>query len=55
MRIEITRCYLVQVLDDEGNELASDYDFVATKKEAMETGKEMLRILKERKRNGDSR
>lgn len=40
--VKITKCYLVQVLDDEGNEVACDYDFVQTKKEAEQTGKMLV-------------
>lgn len=46
MKIQITKCYLVQILDDAGNEIDCDYDFVNTKAEAMETGKEMIESIK---------
>lgn len=48
MRVEITKCYLVQVLDDEGNEVACEYVF-GDKEEAKETGK---RLKEEVKDNG---
>lgn len=47
-RIEITKCYLVQILDDDGNEVACDYDFVPTKKDAEKTGREMIEAVKRR-------
>ena len=42
MQVRITKCYLVQVLDDDGNEVSCNYDFVNTKKEAVQTGREMI-------------
>lgn len=51
-KIEITKCYLVQILDEEGNEVASDYDFVPTKKDAERTGREMIEAVKERDKEG---
>ena len=47
-RVEVTKCYLVQVLDEDGNEVACDYDFVQTKKEAEQTGREMIEAVKRR-------
>ena len=47
-KIEVTKCYLVQILDEEGNEVASDYDFVQNKKEAEQTGREMIEAVKRR-------
>lgn len=41
-KIQITKCYLVQVLDEDGNEVACDYSFVKNKKEAEKTGKKMI-------------
>ena len=47
-RVEVTKCYLVQVLDEDGNEVACDYDFVNTKREAEQTGREMIEAVKRR-------
>ena len=47
-KIEITKCYLVQILDEDGNEVACDYDFVPTKKDAEKTGREMIEAVKRR-------
>ena len=52
-KVEVTKCYLVRVLDEEGNEVACDYDFVATKKEAEATGREMVEIIKRRDKEED--
>ena len=46
MRVEITKCYLVQVLDEDGNELACEYVF-GDKEDAKETGRLLKRICKE--------
>ena len=43
MEVRVTKCYLVQVLDDEGNEVACDYSFVQTKKEAERIGALMVK------------
>jgi hypothetical protein len=43
--IRVTKCYLVQVLDAEGNELQCEYAFVDSKKEAECRGKEMIDYL----------
>ena len=40
MKVLITKCYLVQVLDDCGNELKCEYVF-GNKDEANEVGKRM--------------
>lgn len=45
MRIEVTKCYLVQILDDEGNEITSEYTFKDNKREAMEVGKDLLEMI----------
>ena len=45
MRIEITKLYLVQVMDKDGNELAYEY-VVGDKAEAMATGKSLKENLK---------
>ena len=44
MKVEITKCYLVQVLDEEGNELACEYVF-DDKQGAVKTGRELKRKL----------
>jgi hypothetical protein len=39
--VRVSRCYLVQVMDESGNEVASEYSFASTKKEAEEKGYKM--------------
>lgn len=46
MKVRITKCYLVQVLDDEGNQLTSEYVF-GDKEDAKATGKALKQELKE--------
>ncbi len=46
MKVEITKCYLVQVIDEEGNELAYEYVF-DDKKGAVETGRALKKQVKE--------
>lgn len=46
MRVEITKCYLVQVRDEDGNELACEYVF-GDKEEAKEAGRLLKRKCKE--------
>lgn len=41
MRAKITKCYLVQVVDDEGKELACEYVF-GGKKQAKDTGELLI-------------
>lgn len=36
MKIEITKCYLVQWIDDDGNEQESEYIFANSKKEVID-------------------
>lgn len=43
LKIQITKCYLVQVLDEAGNELKCEYSFGNTKKEAEDVGNRLLR------------
>ena len=45
-RAEITKCYLVQVFDEEGNEVSCSYEFVDTKKDAEKVGKELIEFIK---------
>ena len=45
MKIEITKLYLVQVLDKDGNELAYEY-VVGDKRTALQVGKELKEDLK---------
>lgn len=52
MRVRVTKCYLVQILDDEDNEQACEYVFPDTKKQAEARGKEMQQELEETR--GDS-
>lgn len=46
MKVEITKCYLVQVMDEDGNELACEYVF-GDKEAAKETGRLLKRKCKE--------
>ena len=46
MKIEITKCYCIQVLDEEGNELAVQYEF-CDKETAKEIGRQMKEELKD--------
>ena len=39
-KVQITKCYLVQILDKDGNELACDYSFVS-RQGAKELGERM--------------
>lgn len=43
MRVEITKCYLVQVMDEDGNELACEYVF-GDKEEAKDTGRQLKKL-----------
>lgn len=47
MKIRVTKCYLVQVLDEDGNEQACEYVFANTKKEAEARGRELQRETEE--------
>lgn len=38
MKVRVTKCYLVQVVDDEENEIVSEYSFVENKKQAEQVG-----------------
>lgn len=40
--VRVTKCYLVQVLDDEGNEVSCNYTFSHNKKEAEQIGALMV-------------
>ena len=44
-RAEITKCYLVQVFDEENNEMSCSYEFVQNKKEAEKIGKELIEFI----------
>jgi hypothetical protein len=46
-RAEITKCYLVQVFDEEGNEMACEYHFVPTKKDAEKIGRELIEFIEQ--------
>lgn len=39
--VRVTKCYLVQVIDSEDNEVACEYVFANSKEEAMQRGKEL--------------
>lgn len=47
MKIKVTKCYLVQVLDEDGNEQACEYVFSETKKEAETRGRELQHEVEE--------
>ena len=48
MKIELTKLYLVSILDDDGNEIDCEY-VVGDRQEALKVGKEMKEALKESK------
>lgn len=50
MKTQITKCYLVQILDDEGNELACEYVF-GDKNEAKNTAASLKQIIKKEDAN----
>ena len=45
MKIEVTKCYLVQVKDKDGNEVACDYVFCDNRKDAYKQGRELKKSL----------
>lgn len=47
MKIRVTKCYLVQILNDEDDEQACEYVFCENKQQAENRGKEMREELKE--------
>ena len=47
MKVRVTKCYLVQVLDDEENEEASEYIFCDTKADAQRRGNELKKEVQE--------
>lgn len=50
MKVEVYKCYLVEVVDDEGNELYSEYIFT-DRKDAIRIGKEEKeRLIKQLQR-----
>ena len=40
-KVQITRCYLVQIVDKDGNELDADYTFVS-REDAKKLGQQMI-------------
>lgn len=56
MRVEVYKCYLVEVVDEEGNELYSEYIFT-DRKDAIRQGKEMkaelMKEMQEEQENND--
>lgn len=50
MKVEITKLYLVQVMDKDGNEVAYEY-VVGDKADAIATGKLLKEQVKEEKEN----
>ena len=48
MRVEVTKCFLVQVMDEKGNEIECEYLFCNTKEEAKQRGMQMKEDIKER-------
>lgn len=49
LKVEVYKCYLVEVVDDEGNELYSEYIFT-DRKDAIRQGKEMKAELLRKKK-----
>lgn len=45
MKVRVTKCYLVQVLDDDGNEVACEYVF-GDKEDAKQVGKKLKEDIK---------
>lgn len=41
-RIRVDKCYLVQLLDEEGNEIKSEYVFTRSKENALDYAKDIL-------------
>lgn len=41
-RIRADKCYLVQLLDEEGNEIKSEYVFTRSKENALDYAKDIL-------------
>ena len=54
MKVVVSKCYLVQVVDDDGNELDCEYVFSSTKKEAEDRGYAMRDQLAEEDAYGDT-
>lgn len=50
MKVRITKCYLVQILDADGNELKNEYVF-GDKEDAKAHGKSLKELIKEEKGN----
>ena len=50
MKSQITKCYLVQILDDEGNELAYEYVF-GDKNEAKKTAAALKQTINQEDAN----
>ncbi|MCF0106128.1 MAG: hypothetical protein HUJ53_05155 [Holdemanella sp.] len=42
MKARITKCFLIQITDDDGNEIDCEYFFSDTKKDAQDRAKEMM-------------
>lgn len=53
VKVQITKCYLIQILDKDGNELACDYDFVS-RQSAQEIGKRMKEAYNEDIKKGEN-
>ena len=51
MRVELTKVYLIQVLDENGYEMASEY-LICDRATALEHGKQMKEALKDVKGKG---
>ena len=47
LKIRLSKCFLVQIVDDEGNEIGSEYVFTNQKPVAEQRGKEMLKFATE--------
>lgn len=50
MKVEVYKCYLIKIVDEEGNELYSEYSFT-DRKDAIRQGKEeKKRLIKQLQR-----
>lgn len=46
IKVRITRCYLIEIVDKDGNELACEYTF-CNREDAKKTGERMIREYNE--------
>lgn len=52
MKVELTKCYLIQIRDEEGNEIASEYYF-ADRQDAWERGQQIKKEIKESRQQAE--